>query len=99
MLGAQILGMQVLGFGAASQDIQCLPCPGRWNGAGGRWGLLVHGELQSEGGGPCKGRCFTADLHPIISANGGLPVADYTGGYLLAKHCTVLIFPFCLFRL
>lgn len=26
-------------------------------------------------------------------------VADYTGGYLLAKHCTVLIFPFCLFRL
>lgn len=26
-------------------------------------------------------------------------VVDYTGGYLLAKHCTVLIFPFCLFRL
>lgn len=26
-------------------------------------------------------------------------LADYTGGYLLAKHCTVLIFPFCLFRL
>lgn len=79
-------------LGSSLQGVQCTRCAERW-------GLLGSNKLQPKGGGLCKGRCFAADLHAIISANGGLPVADYTGGYLLAKRCAVLIFPFCLFRL
>lgn len=90
VLGA--LGRCSAGFASRLQGVQCRSCARRW-------GLLASSKLQLKGGGPCKGRCFAADLHAIISANGGLPVADYTGGYLLAKRCTVLIFPFCLFRL
>lgn len=87
-----VLGHCSARLGSSLQDVQCRRCAERW-------GLLASNKLQPKGGGLCKGRCFAADLHAIISANGGLPVADYTGGYLLAKHCTVLIFPFCLFRL
>lgn len=75
--------------------------------------VLAGGRGQAGDGGSCHGTANCNQKVVVPAGGGGLQlicillslqmeaclVADYTGGYLLAKHCTVLIFPFCLFRL
>lgn len=91
---------QVLDLGNSLR--MCHPPPAQAGGMG-----------QAGDGGSCHGTANCNQKVVVPARGGGLQlicillslqmeaclVADYTGGYLLAKHCTVLIFPFCLFRL